>query len=1503
MFGNVDSSWYNAFGFIQVGMLQRVGTVSLFAQGRTAEIEFFLGVGSGGHFESGRFCKAFQIFEVAVGKNFFKYGFWVVLKSGCSFQNLVRGELFVYVEKTTGKYQTENSQNQFIFPNNYQDVLNETTDNRYFIDSPDTVRNMDDRRILRNLIDLENALFQDIYIILESDRLIEEKQDRVDIKLVAKIGDVISAGLSRVIDIIDQAVQQIENFKEMNQLRNSFKMLIFLNFYFLNSTCIKKGKNTIADQINNAMVNEDKGTKKKGARNKKNELSNEYVDLVLEKQKNILESLIEVLEVDIQLLWSKKNIDEEFYKYFVETSVKMLESRQLIKKYEQIKTLIFTILEAIVQIKPETVKNVQIKLINFIYDEDALVENVVDFVKKAQSSNNSKLQNLTTDTIILLANYVNQTNVNADGQPVKNVKEFFVNLADIMPKIFYTNLSVFIKLYDNESYHLRNAISEIIGRIIKLVLTHQNGQEEDENNADNHLKQKKKLLDTLISRIYDKHAFCRSAVLQVLSDLCEENTIPVDYLQHLLRSGCDRIKDVSANVRKRAIYLITMVIKYYYLIFVQSKKDNTDKFQSKSVIQNDLKFALKDKQEFIQVVKEIEDQLDNIREDTEENERIFEQLQQRRKQFKRKLEAINQLESTLKEYLEMITTIEEVTPLLTQLLGSKSTNDVLESIRLFLFLHKTNIECSKQGIKKMMVLIWSKEKTIKDEFVRAYWTLFLDEKEFSRAQIAQNLIYLFQESTLAEMTSLEELLKYVIEWNSNLEEKEKDKKRNLYYIHSEVLQIIWQKFQNQIERLSSSNSDHKILRSSLIILRICCPLKKKIFSSDKFLSLIEILKGFLQSTHPDWFVVKEICKLVELQGDLKMDYKNMFLKLLIFILIKFQGTDDNEYYIAAEGILNMLFLIKPNPESLCQFLIQKMAKNLMSKLEQQNMNGVNSQPSFQGQDFPQTPKKHQTQNPEQFKTPLRTPINVIDDLEQENENKDMIFERKLSHLLFVAGHSSLKLVLFVDQIESELKKFKIEGERKQEEKQQNQGDDNELDKVYGGMEAEFEKERETLHQIAENTIVEGNNLLSQFKPWILKIVKDLLKSKNPTERNCDLDRVAVLALCKFMCTSTKFCKDNLHLLFDLLYSDVDEIIKTNVIVSMGDLLHKYQNLLTPYIDKVYSNLHDKNLQVRKTTMMVLTHLILNDMMKIKGEICEVALLLEDEDESVQNLVKLFLHELHKKDPKMIYNMLPEAIGRMSNFDQSQLGFQITEQTFVAFAKNIMPYLEKASETLIEKLINRMESKNPREHRNVSYCLSQLSYNEKGLRILLDLFEKYRELLADEYIYNNFTSILAKLKKTQKAEIKNLIEEFESKLENYQTETFDRKGVVVSKKVNKKKKGKKQASANLQNESRSSSDDDDGEEESSKNLTSGKRKPKKNNNNRRSNKMVLESDNEDSISDKIEEENDELDSEKEEKIPAPKRRGNTRQARNLQKKKSNRKSLQIDDEEDEDNESL
>lgn len=59
-------------------------------------------------------------------------------------------------------------------------------------------------------------------------------------------------------------------------------------------------------------------------------------------------------------------------------------------------------------------------------------------------------------------------------------------------------------------------------------------EDEDSNNAENHLKARKKLIDTLLTRCYDKNSFCRSHVLSCFSDLCENNVIPKDYLMKIL---------------------------------------------------------------------------------------------------------------------------------------------------------------------------------------------------------------------------------------------------------------------------------------------------------------------------------------------------------------------------------------------------------------------------------------------------------------------------------------------------------------------------------------------------------------------------------------------------------------------------------------------------------------------------------------------------------------------------------------------------------------------------------------------------------------------------------------------------------------------------------------------------------------------------------------------------------------------------------------------------------
>ena len=73
--------------------------------------------------------------------------------------------------------------------------------------------------------------------------------------------------------------------------------------------------------------------------------------------------------------------------------------------------------------------------------------------------------------------------------------------------------------------------------------------------------------------------------------------------------------------------------------------------------------------------------------------------------------------------------------------------------------------------------------------------------------------------------------------------------------------------------------------------------------------------------------------------------------------------------------------------------------------------------------------------------------------------------------------------------------------------------------------------------------------------------------------------------------------------------------------------HAYVPHTHPHIP---CSLRDDSPVVRKNTLVVLTHLILNDMIKVKGQISAMALCLEDPEQKIADLAKLFFHELSKK---------------------------------------------------------------------------------------------------------------------------------------------------------------------------------------------------------------------------------------------------------------------------------
>lgn len=73
---------------------------------------------------------------------------------------------------------------------------------------------------------------------------------------------------------------------------------------------------------------------------------------------------------------------------------------------------------------------------------------------------------------------------------------------------------------------------------------------------------------------------------------------------------------------------------------------------------------------------------------------------------------------------------------------------------------------------------------------------------------------------------------------------------------------------------------------------------------------------------------------------------------------------------------------------------------------------------------------------------------------------------------------------------------------------------------------------------------------------------------------------------------------NLQLLFTVAQNSAEAAVRSNCIIALGDLAFRFPNVLEPWTEHMYARLNDKDPRVRKNSVLVLTHLILNDMVKV-----------------------------------------------------------------------------------------------------------------------------------------------------------------------------------------------------------------------------------------------------------------------------------------------------------------
>lgn len=1023
----------------------------------------------------------------------------------------------------------------------------------------------------------------------------------------------------------------------------------------------------------------------------------------------------------------------------------------------------------------------------------------------------------------------------------KNVSAFLPELGDRLPREMLRYVSVLLPLLANESYQLRNGLVQMIGSIVvrcfhPSILQQQQQQlakrkqrrqsrrdeddddeedrerddaEEDEDEADDEeektdkTKDREQLLEILKQRFYDVSGYTRKKTIQTWIHICEERAIPIKHFLEVAKLAVGRLEDKSSKVRESAIELLSALLRFNPFLHELPLSDFNSKLKeaeqrlttAEQTLQSFLSFqsiitpspvsskpAPKSKKgkKSAKTIDENEDgeekaEIENPWKDLNEA-----QLSVEEEKLKQEVSKALKTFQYFRDSVNFIETIHSSTPTLCTLLGSSNLSDIEGSIGFFVAAQNFKLECAEEGVRKMLLLVWSKDAQIKKLVSQAYSSLYLDpeviaqtidsldagnelddeaggirpnqkqNKELRNKKIAliqaTNLIRLTQSASSAELASIEEL---VTEFTKS------------QTLSTDAISSLWRifgrRYNDSVRQQSlgaliilsmAANADPSIIRSQFQLL-VSKGLgarwkKEEAFAQYTCLALQKMITlSNAPSKKPD---DAEGGSKTRVLAPIRERYPtdHALIQRLSLVIVGHSHSLD-KWFPAAEQAINAIYCLSESPDQVCSKLVKLLATRLFDPS------------SKSSKDAP---------------SPM-----VDDDDEEDEEEKNEAAEKEedpkaksdqscsvstITRFVFVVGHVALRQLQYLEEIQAELERRRHQQQSSKSnsssKKNANESIEDEL-----GIGATVDEADEHIQHVIEKEVV-SKNLLGAFSPMIIQICKNSEKKFN----NHTLRATAIISLCKFMCVSSEFCEAHLQLLFTLLKHS-ESWIRSDIIISLGDLCSRHPNSLEPWTPHLYNQLRDSDPSVRRNTLRVLSHLILNEMIKVKGQISEIARCIDDADSNISGLARLFFQQLdHKnsgnKSNNSIFSFLPDIISNLSSPDA-----QISADSFRNVMRHLFAYVkqERHVESLIDKICARLRTTSELEQiTNFAFCLNLLSLSDKSFKKLKEKFDTYKDKLVDDTVFDFFIQIVGKAKKNCKADLRNEVDELEQKIRQF-----------------------------------------------------------------------------------------------------------------------------------------
>ncbi|CAL1675876.1 unnamed protein product [Lasius platythorax] len=1002
----------------------------------------------------------------------------------------------------------------------------------------------------------------------------------------------------------------------------------------------------------------------------------------------------------------------------------------------------------------------------------------------------------------------------------RNVSTFLENIAILQPDLIIPVLDEFMDYLSNEFYTMRNCVIGVLGVVVQKALT-------GEDLMDEQKEQRDECLNNLEDHILDCNAHVRSKVLQMWQRLCVNGAVPLARYGKLLAAVALRLEDKSANVRKQALQLLRTMLQsnpfaakltsvelsnsletekaklqeLQAQIASTSERGHTQRFELWTTLQPDIKATIKkifeNETEYMNdsctenkenidadhafehvrqlllnrkvtkavtylwktcmILKEAPEmrnlsiaakeeclfafllkifiESENKSTDNEDENTIDASKSEQDNKKKEEISLRKRVINYLTNCLEFAIELEKAIPVAEKLLFSTCAGDAVESCTFLGTAFQFGVTGAASSVREALFQVFHRDQSVRNNVAVVYKNIYLDisnDKQSAR-QIAvtrtNRLINLLKELQPGQSPALAQL---IVTWYENGE------------LSSELLQVLWEKFSMKYPDTSPIDS-----RTALMIITMIAQAESNIVI-DNLDVLVKIGLGprakddllFARDTCRMLLKIKQNNKDIEKSSLRYSNNQDMFQQIQILLIDTFISADENAYISFATDALNVIYHLANQPDK----LIKELLLDITEKSQLMN---------------------------------------------KENNQASSVLCTVLCKLLYLVGHIAIRQMIHLDMsVYKELKRRnavrKTQGKSKKQASRVNSAtpdirskssnasvssnarrnrenlmisiSDNGEEALEGAMD---DAEAEFMNGVLENEIVTGNGLLAKFVPLVLDVCKYHDKYNNE-----NLQAAASLTLSKMMTVSSIFCEQSLQLLVTILERSPYSGVRSNMLIGLSDLATRFPNQVEPWSKHIYGRLRDEDVNVRRTCVRMLSNLIMREMIRVKGQVSELALCIIDEDKQIRQDTKEFFNQLAQKG-NALYNIVPDILSRLadpqSNLDEKQ--FQETIKYILGLIQR-----ERQIDTIIDKICARFKlATTERQWRDLSYCLSLLQFSGKSIRRLIESLPLLKEKIHYKPVLTALQNIIEQTKK--KADANAACTELEEKIQELlETET-------------------------------------------------------------------------------------------------------------------------------------